>query len=458
MAKERLRDQTPEQAPAEVTHTIQKNGKSNAEQIQEVKKAEFLNNYQAALGGFLGTKLYDAVSKELTFDKMSTLADKAIASIADAGIDWADESIYNGQLNDKQEQQLADLLSKRAKELAQEYLQSESGQALLNRIQEFVGENPYAIVGIGILAAVGAVIADVDLPEIKQKFKLGKNLSISGGAKLGSIRNIALKSVSVGIGYVQENLKTDLSFRRDQEGVYTGRHTMSLGNEERHVKTDVEFKEEGIMAYNVSGLYHFNTDTSVSGSVSAKGEQVSEIPDINLQVKTKSGDFTHVGKLQYSGGQNTLTGLYNGSSDKLKYGLMLQGDLNSNQLSKVGGNIKYSPEGSDYYSASFQSDLLKETHSLDLSMQKQVTDDLTLRGEQGFDYNQSSGFSSNTELLGAYKLNNDLSLIGGAEYNYNEQSGGNILPKIGIQYKDIPTVITFDPERKAVSIGLTLRF
>ena len=124
----------------------------------------------------------------------------------------------------------------------------------------------------------------------------------------------------------------------------------------------------------------------------------------------------------------------------------------------TANNVKYSPTDSDYYSASFQSNLLQNQHSLDFSAQKQITDDLTLRGTQGFDYNSDSGLSSNTELLGAYKLNNDLSLIGGAEYDYNQQNGGNILPKIGVQYKDVPTVITFDPERKSISVGITLKF
>ena len=131
--------------------------------------------------------------------------------------------------------------------------------------------------------------------------------------------------------------------------------------------------------------------------------------------------------------------------------------MEGNQLSKVGGNVNYAPEASDYYSASFQSDLLNNSHSIDLSAQKRFSD-LSVRGTQGFDYNQDSGFSSSTEVLGAYHMNNDLALIGGAQYDYNSQDGGNILPKIGVQYKNIPTVITYDPKNKSVSIGITLKF
>lgn len=626
MAKERQQSQTPEQIATEATTQTTKKGKSNSDQIQEMKKAEYTSNYESALGKFLGPKLYEAIAPHLSFEKMASYADQAIEGAASAGSDWVNDSVYGGQLNEEQSKQLTELFQNKSAELAKEFLESEKGQKVLNKIQEFVGENPWVVVSVGILAAAGAVLADMDIPEIKQKFKLGKGFSASAGVDLGSLRNIALKSVSAGLEYQSESLKSALTVTHSDEKGFSGQHTLHIGDdkknvktdtqfngegiqsyeasglytfnenssisgkvsgtgdserpnaelnyttkkdgtthsagvnysgaentvsgnytrtdengfsqglnvesgangnglsklgsstgykktdgdnsqsvqfntdaisesyslgysadrkvsdrlntsfglgydsaegfsgsnstmfgkEEKHIKTDLEINEQGIKAYGLSGFYQLNDDTSFSGSISGNKEQ--SVPNMELQVKTKTGDITHTGELKYSGSENTLTGLYSGSSERLNYGLMLETDLEGNQLSKVGGNVKYDPEGSDYYSASYQTDLLKKEHSLDLSMQKQVTDDLTLRGTQGFDYNQNDGLSSNTEVLGAYKLNNDLSLIGGAEYNYNQQNGGNILPKIGVQYKDIPTVITFDPEKKSVSIGLTLKF
>lgn len=623
MTKERQASQTPEQTTNETITTVQKKDQSNAAQIQELKKAEFIANYQSALGTFLGPKLYEAIAPYLSFEKMRSYANQAIEAAGSAGADWVNSSVYGEQLDENQKGQLSSLFSGKADELAKEFLESEAGKKILNKLQEFVGENPWVVVSVGILAAAGAVLADMEIPELKKKFKLGKGFSASAGVDLGSLRNIAIQSVSAGLEYKSAVLTSALTVSHSAENGVTGKHTLNIGDEkrnlntntqfdeggvqsyevgglytfkdnssisgkisgtrtsqnpdaelnyttkrgntthstginysgennsisgnytrqtengfsqgldlksdqqngttldsrvgyskttgdttnsfefkshnadayslgyatdtkfsdslsssfgfdynskdgftgsnsttfgkkEKHIKTDLEVNEQGIKAYGLSGFYTLNDNTSLSGSIKGNSEQA--VPNIDLQIKTKSGDLTHTGQIKYSGTENTLTGLYSGSSERLNYGLMLETDLTGNQLSKLGANIKYDPEGSDYYSASFQSDLLKQEHTLDLSMQKQVTDELTLRGTQGFNYNQDSGLSSNTELLGAYKMNNDLSLIGGAEYNYNQQNGGKILPKIGVQYKDIPTVITFDPENKSVSVGLTLKF
>ena len=624
MAKQKQTQQTPEQTNPKTTTEKPGSDKSNSQQIQDLKKAEFTMNYQAALGKALGPKLYELIAPHLSFEKMSSYANKAIGGIADAGVDWANSSLYDGQLSKEQEDTLSTDFQDKANEFAKEFLESEEGQAVLNKIQEFIGENPYVVVGIGILAALGAVLADMDIPEIKQKFKLGDDFILKAGADIGSLRNIALKSVSLGLEYQTESIQSSLTVSHSEEKGASGNHSMTIGNdqqnvktntnfnekgvsdydisglynfnkdsqlsgsvkgtadskgpdigikgqtkigetthsgsvdysndnntlagnynalnsdghtyglalesdlatgglskltrssgyttsdetsstslqhkadlltgessinyrteetlseklktsfeleasndafsaknsttfgsEERYFKTDLEISDEGIKAYNLSGLYELNDNTSFSGSLGGNSDQ--DTPNIDLQVKTKRGDITHTGQLKYSGSENTLTGLYSGNSERLNYGLMLEGDTEGNQLSKVGGNVNYDPEGSDYYSASFQSDLLNDTHSLDLSAQTRFSD-LSIRGTQGFDYNQDSGLSSSTEVLGAYHMNNDLALIGGAQYDYNSQDGGNILPKIGVQYKNIPAVITYDPKNKSVSIGLTLKF
>jgi hypothetical protein len=541
MAKQKQTQQTPEQTTPNSATEKQKTGKSNSQQIQDLKQAEFTMNYQTALGKALGPKLYELIAPLLSFEKMSSYASKAIEGIANSSIDWVNSSLSDGQLSKEQEDTLSSDFQEQATKFAKEYLESEDGKAVLNKIQEFIGENPYVVVGVGILAALGAILADMDIPEIKQKFKLGENFTLKGGADIGSLRNIALKSVSLSLEYQTENIESSLTVSHSKEnntlgGSYkasssdghtygldlesdlstdglskltgstgyttsdeksstsiqlksdllsgdsslnyekerqvsdtlktsfglgysndgfTGSNSTTFGTEKRQIKTDLEISEEGLKAYNLSGLYQLNDKTSVSGSLGGNSEH--DAHNIYLQVKTKSGEITHTGQIKYSGSKNTLTGLYSGNSERLKYGLMLEGDMEGNQLSKVGGNANYSTEGSDYYSASFQSDLLNNSHSLDLSAQKRSSD-LSIRGTQGFDYDQDSGFSSRTEVLGAYHMNNDLALIGGAQYDYSYQEGGNILPKIGVQYKNIPTIITFDPKNKSVSIGLTLRF
>ena len=85
--------------------------------------------------------------------------------------------------------------------------------------------------------------------------------------------------------------------------------------------------------------------------------------------------------------------------------------------------------------------------------------DFSLRGHQQFKYSEQTQLQSNTELMAAYHMNNDLSLIGGADIKHDFGTGNtSMLPKAGIQYKDVPIVLTYDPQTKATSVGITLKF
>ena len=56
-------------------------------------------------------------------------------------------------------------------------------------------------------------------------------------------------------------------------------------------------------------------------------------------------------------------------------------------------------------------------------------------------------------------MSNDLALIGGADIKHDFQNGTTtMLPKAGIQYKDVPIVLSYDPATKSTSVGITLKF
>ena len=85
--------------------------------------------------------------------------------------------------------------------------------------------------------------------------------------------------------------------------------------------------------------------------------------------------------------------------------------------------------------------------------------DFSLRGHQQFKYNEQDQLKSNTELMARYHMGTDLSLIGGADIKHDFQTGQTVmLPKAGIQYKDVPIVLSYDPQTKATSVGITLKF
>ena len=59
--------------------------------------------------------------------------------------------------------------------------------------------------------------------------------------------------------------------------------------------------------------------------------------------------------------------------------------------------------------------------------------------------------TSSTELLGVYAVNDDYSIIGGASTTAVDVRG-TFIPA-GIQYKDVPIVIEYNPEHKSVGVG-----
>ena len=54
-------------------------------------------------------------------------------------------------------------------------------------------------------------------------------------------------------------------------------------------------------------------------------------------------------------------------------------------------------------------------------------------------------------------MGDKLSVIGGAEY-VHDQHGGRMLPKIGVEYKDVPITITIDSEAKSAQVGFSFKF
>ena len=79
-------------------------------------------------------------------------------------------------------------------DLASKYL-DQHGVELVNALGGWVDAHPRIIVGIAILAAAAAIVADMDIPELKHRFKLSDEWAIKLGANIGSFQNITLKKI-----------------------------------------------------------------------------------------------------------------------------------------------------------------------------------------------------------------------------------------------------------------------
>ncbi len=428
--------------------------KSNSAQQAQLKEAAFVAEYESALGSFLGPKLYEAVSDQITFDKMTGYGNKLVEALLKVGMGELEK--VNPAINDKLQKQMVDGISKELEPLVAKLMGSDTGLKLIEGLQNVVGSNPYGVAGVAILAAAGAVLADADIPTLKHKLNLGKGFSTNLEANIGSLRNIAIGATKVGLNYQQKNLQAGVEVARSKEGELSGSVSGQLGDNKRHIKGRVDIGEEGITAYELSGLYNFSDKTSMSGKI--HGTDPYDIPNMDLQIKTKKGEFTHLGQLNFNTNSETLTAKYSSKSEQMLYHGAIDGNVDTGELGKAHTGFRYTPQKGDVYSGDYRYNFQDESHQLNLLAQKRMGD-FSVRGHQQFNYDDRRGLESNTELMGAYHMNNDLSLIGGADVKYDGRSGEtSFLPKAGIQYKDVPITLSFDPKTKAASVGITLKF
>ena len=463
MAKEQVLQSTQEEQAEQTTaQQSPQNGPTNSEQQEKIKQAEFIANYENALGTLLGGKIYGAVSKELSMSNMTKHAQSIVNSLLKLGVDQLD-GLTEGEIPKTAKDALSKELGKLLEPYVQEFMESETGKNLLRILQDFVGANPYAVAGLGILAAVAAIIADADIPTLKGQFNLGKGFKGSIETKLGSLRNIALGATTLGLEHQKGMLTSAVSVSRSEDGEYSGSITETFGTKEKFIKGSLSMNEEGISAYGLEGLYTFGDKTSVRGK--ASGTSFEEVPNLELQIQTASGGFTHQGKLAFQGSTGRLDASYSGKNEQLQYGLSLASDTRKGEYLGSSANLKYTPQKGDVYSANYTHNMDEQggKHHLDLLAQKRMGD-FSIRGTQNLDYSRSNGFKTTTGMMGAYHMNNDLALLGGGEYTYNdEMSAQNRNPhsykaQLGVQYKDVPMVFSYDPVTKSGSIGMTLRF
>lgn len=428
---------------------------ANSDQQQKMRKAKYLANYEQALGGALGSRLYEVVSDLLTMDQMVRYGKDLADTLLDAAVKAASEK-SGANLTGEVQEDIVGGLEALLDPIVERMIRSETGEKLVQKMQHGVGSNPYAVAGASILAAAVAVLTDADIPTLQQSIKLGGGFSASGSVDLGSIRNIALGASKMGISYKREDVRAGISISRAQDGKLGGEVSGKLGDDKQYLQGKVALNEEGITAFEIGGALGLGNNTNLSAK--ATGTDPTKIPDWNVQVTTDYGDFKHTGDLKYNSSTQDLFAKYTGEKESLVYYASLSGNAKSDSFSQFKTGAKYTPGKGDVYSADYQYNFDNQAHQLDMVAQERMGD-FSLRGHQQFKYSEKDNLQSNTELMAAYHMSSDLSLIGGADIKHDFGSGNtSMLPKAGIQYKDVPIVLSYDPQTKATSVGITLKF
>ena len=346
---------------------------ANAEQARtEEGTAAGLANYQATLGQWLGTELYQAIAPELTLDRLASHANAGFA----AAIDAAMSSSSNGQLSEEAIAKLSESLKKEYGTIAGEWIQ-ENGAGLTKRLGDWVDANPVWIVTSALLAAAGAIIANASIPELKKKFKLGDSISGSVGVDLGKLRDVSLKRISAELEWATGPLLTAMKVSRS-DGQTDTTVTASAGNEQYTLTAEGQFVDTSLQLLNLQGVIQTgNTTLSAGAEHSAENGGTNTI---TAEISTANGDTTRTNNLNYDPdtGAVTINNILSVVQDGSETTVTETSQSDGSQLT----NLSYSGEVSDSTQLNFT--LEESAQRLGATSSYGLT--RTQRAELGLDY------------------------------------------------------------------------
>lgn len=316
--------------------------RGNAAAQEKVAPAETgdagLANYQAALGDFLGKELYKAVGDALAWDKVGQAANDAVHAALAAGagkLGGLDGVEADAAALDALVAAVEGHLAPHLKA----FLEGD-GKALHGKLTGWVGANPEAVAGAALLAAAGAVIANVDLPTLKKSFKLREGLDADVEAQLGKIRAISLQKIRAKLSYKAGPLAAAVKVGHE-DGKTSGELEATVGEAGRQLKLDAKADEDGLKLFGVQGEL-VSGDRTMSGGVSqARGGGVIG----TATLVRKDGSTTRTDDVKYDAGSGVLS--VGRAAITKEDELTISKDMrwNSDGTNEAGASMSYSKDG-----------------------------------------------------------------------------------------------------------------
>ncbi len=267
--------------------------------VQEVAGGQAA--YEAALGKFLGGKLYAAVHDALSFEAMQGYARDGMASGLKALADLLNRA---DEVDPKAVDQFAEALVKKYGDLAAQWLDSPGGHSLQESLQGWADAHPRTIVALALLAAAGAVLADMDIPELKHTLELGEDTSLTLAARLGSLRNIAVQKISAKLQTVAAGITATLSAEvTDGDDGVGGKAGLTLEKGGSSLTVDGEIQGQDL-TFGVSGETPIGAGLTLRGALEGDDAGVNSI---SAAVETERGDTVNTTEVSYDLGSETLT-------------------------------------------------------------------------------------------------------------------------------------------------------
>ena len=406
-----------------------------------------LANYQSALGSWLGGELYGAVAPHLSMESLSGVATDGLNSVLKL---LGEQLNQVGDSDEAAVEAFATALANKYDQLAGEWLEANGG-GLQQALAGWVDAHPRTVASVALLAAAGAVLANVEVPELKKKFDLGSGFSAEGGVKLGRIRDIALEQIKAKLEYASGPLIAAMKVTHSGDEGTSGELSLGYGSKERRIDSTVEVTEKGIDAWGLRGLYTLDNGMELSSRIHGTG---ADTPSVNAQIKRVDGSLTTINGVGY----DAQTGLLSTdmSAEWKRDGLTLgaSGELDQRGIAEASAWGKYSSsdrelEGSALYSRDGDS-------HLDARYDERFSNGFSTRLRQRFEWN-SMGTSSETQALGAYNAGDGIQYFGGASY-LNDHDGGRLVPQVGMQIDKVPISIRYDTGSSTISVGIEIPF
>ena len=385
------------------------------EQLKEGGAAAGLANYQASLSKWLGTELYGALSKELTLEALQGHATKAWKSALESGV----KAIDGVDGNDSEAGKFTAALQEAYGEAAAELLTTETGEKIIGKLNGFVDANPRLILLVALLAAGGAIAANVSLPEFKQKFDLGAGFSGSVGADLGKIRDIALKDLSASLEYNSGPLIAAAAVNRDEDGEVTGTISAQLGDETKNIKGNAKFTADGVEIYGLSAMLKKDNGTSLSAGVTG-GSNASTV--VSGAITTQHGDTTQSTSANYDVGTGAVT-IKNTTTTTLDSGTKLKSEVGTSTEGSTYGGVSASGNLNENTTASAG---FKQTQSADGAIDNSINGSVAykkddLSADITGNYSDVTGGSITGNI--ATKIGENTSAGGSLTHNFGDESG-----------------------------------
>ena len=167
-----------------------------------------------ALGESMGGKLYDAMSAQLTDEKLVGHANRLVAS----GLSNLRQALA-GQTNTLDEKEAAALLlaelDKGMKQVARDAV---TASGLAEGLRGVADAHPYEIALAAVAGAVAYVLSNQDLPLLQTRVGIGGGSSLIAGVDPGRTMKLALEQVRVGYRYQGDHLAAELVADRFANG------------------------------------------------------------------------------------------------------------------------------------------------------------------------------------------------------------------------------------------------